>query len=82
MKKILIQESDTGMIFRFEKLPSNLFEFYILKTKRFKDRTHSYKICVGLAGDTKKCWTLKTIRGHKSDAIKALETIIRTGTIT
>lgn len=77
MKKSVLQESDKGVIFRFDKIPNTMFNFYILKTREFKDHTHSYKICVELASNPAKYWVLDTIRGRKSDAVKRLEEIIR-----
>ena len=77
MKKTVLQESDAGIIYRVEKIPNTMFNFYILKKRKFKDRTHQYNICVELAADTSKYWVLATIRGHKSDAIKRLDEIIK-----
>lgn len=77
MKKTILQESDMGVIFRLNTIPSEMFDFYILKGRKFKDKTHSYKICVALSDDNKKSWTLDTIRGHKTDAVKRLEEIVR-----
>lgn len=77
MKKTILQESDNGIIYRFDKIPNSMFNFYILKGRRFADRTHSYKICVELAANTNKYMVLDIIRGHKSDAVKRLEEIIR-----
>ena len=77
MKKTILQESDQGIIYRIDKIPSSMFDFYILKGRRFKDKTHSYKICVGLSSNPDKCWILAKIRGHKTDAVRALENIIQ-----
>lgn len=77
MKKTILQESDSGIIYRVEKIPNTMFNFYILKKRRFKDRTHQYNICVELATNPSKYWVLDTIRGHKSDAIKRLDEIIK-----
>lgn len=77
MKKTILQESDSGIIYRVEKIPNTMFNFYILKKRRFKDRTHQYNICVELAANPSKYWVLDTIRGHKSDAIKRLDEIIK-----
>ena len=81
MNKTVLQESDSGIIYRFDKIHSNLFEFYIEKTQCYKDKTHKYNIGVTLTANPKKSWVLKTIRGHKADAVKTLERIIRTGEI-
>ena len=78
MKKTVLQESDNGIIFRFDKIPKTMFNFYILKKKTYKDKTHLYDICVELAScPTQKYIVIDKIRGHKSDAIKKLEEIIK-----
>lgn len=77
MKKTVIRESTDGVVYRIEKIPSSMFNFYILKKRRFKDGTHQYNICVELASNNAKYWILDTIRGHKADAVKRLEDIIR-----
>jgi len=75
--KTILCESDNGVIYRVEKIPNTMFNFYILKRRRFKDGTHQYNICVELAGDTTKYWVLDSIRGHESDAVKRLDEIIK-----
>lgn len=78
MKKTVLQESDAGIIYRVDKIPNTMFNFYILKKRRYKDGTHQYNICVELAADyINKYWILDTIRGKKSDAIKRLDEIIK-----
>lgn len=79
MKKILIQESDEGIIYRYDKIPSPMFEFIILKGQRYKDRTHKYTLYVNFqSAPMSKAWKLAVIRGHKTDAIRKLDEIIRT----
>ena len=77
MKKTVLQESDKGAIYRLNKIPNTMFNFYILKTRRFKDKTHQYAICVELAADPNKHWVLDRIRGHKADALRRLDEIVR-----
>lgn len=78
MKKTILQESEVGVIFRLDKIPNTMFNFYILKGKEFKDKTHQYKICVELAAKAgQNYWVLDTIRGHKADAIKRLDEIVK-----
>lgn len=77
MKKTVIRESTDGAIYRIEKIPASMFNFYIEKKRRYKDKSHLYYIGVELAADPTKCWTLDKIRGHKVDAVKRLEEIIR-----
>lgn len=78
MNKEILRESNAGIIYRINKVPASMFNFYILKKQDFKDHTHKYAIGVELAANPgKKYFVIETIRGHKSDAIKRLETIIR-----
>lgn len=76
MKKTILQESEQGVIYRLDKIPNTMFNFYILKGRKFKDGTHTYKICVELAANIDKHFVLDTIRGHRSDAVKRLDEII------
>lgn len=77
MKKTIIQESNEGVIYRFDKIPNTLLNFYILKRRKFKDGTHLWDIGAELTVDTKKCMKLDSIRGHKADAVKRLEEIVK-----
>ena len=77
MKKTILVESPKGVVLRVEKIPSSMFEFFILQKREFKDGTKSYAIGVSPTANTNKGFTFKTIRGHRSDAIKELDNIIR-----
>lgn len=77
MKKTIIQESDEGVVYCFDKIPNTLFRFYILKRRKFKDGTHLWDIGVELTTDISKCMKLDDIRGHKADAVKRLEEIVK-----
>ena len=77
MKKTILQESDAGIIYRIDKIPSSMFNFYVLRKKQFKDGTYQYNICVELATDPSKYWVLDKIRGYKQDAVKHLDEIIK-----
>ena len=79
MKKTILQESEQGIVYRIEKIPSDMFDFYIMKGRAFKNGTHAYKLCVSLSSNPNKCLTLATIRGRKSDAIRSLENIVKHG---
>lgn len=77
MGKILLQESDHGVIYRYDKISNTMFNFYILKRRTYKDGTHQFNICVELAADTNKYFVIESIRGKKSDAVKRLDEIIK-----
>lgn len=77
MKRTIIQESDNGLLLCYDKLPSNILRFSIVKERTFKDNTCKYKISAYMPGLNNKMITIKRIRGKKSDAIKALETFLR-----
>lgn len=77
MKKTVIVESDNGSIFRAEKIPNTLFNFYILKRKReFKDGTSTWQICVEYAANKNRYMVLDTIRGKRKDAEHRLDQIL------
>lgn len=77
MKKTILTENPKGTIFRVEKIPNSMFEFFILQKREFKDGTKSYAIGVSPTADTTKGFTFTTIRGHRSDAIEELDKIIK-----
>ena len=77
MNKTLLHESPDGMIYRIEKIPSGMFEFFILQKREFKDGTKSYDIGVSPTANTSKGFIFDRIRGHRSDAIKRLDQIIK-----
>lgn len=78
MQKTILQESEQGVIYRYNKVPNDMFNFYILKKQTFKDGTHKWHLCVELAaaqGD--KYIVIDSIRGKKGDAIKRLDELIK-----
>ena len=77
MNKEILRESDAGIVYHINKIPASMFNFYILKKRTFKDHTHKYLIGVELAANPNKYFIIDSIRGHKSDAVKRLEEIIR-----
>ena len=78
MQKTLLREISNGIVYKIDKIPSGLFEFFILQKREFKDGTKSYDIGVSPSTDTSKGFTLSNIRGHRSDAIKELDRILKT----
>lgn len=77
MAKTLLRESSNGMVFKVDKIPSNMFEFFILEKKEFKDGTKRYAIGVSPTANDSKGFVFDTIRGHKRDALKRLDEIIK-----
>ena len=77
MKRTLLRESANGMVYKVDKIPSGMFEFFIVEKREFKDGTKSYDIGVSPTDDDSKGFTFKRIRGHKSDAIKELDKILK-----
>lgn len=77
MQKTLLRESPNGMVFKIDKIPSGMFEFFIVKRREFKDGTKSYDIGVSPTDDDSKGFTFDRIRGHRSDAIKRLDQILK-----
>ena len=77
MRKTVIQESDTGMVFNFDKLPNTVLRFVAAKKRTYKDNTHLYKVSAYFPEIPDKLITVCKVRGHKADAIKALENFIK-----
>lgn len=77
MRKTVLQENENGAMYRLDKIPNTMFNFYILKGRSYKDGTSSYKICVELNADHNKHFTIDTIRGTKNAAVNRLDEIIR-----
>ena len=80
MKKTKLNENDCGVIYRFDKIPNSMFNFYIIKRRTFKDGTHSWNLCVEYASNPSKFMVLQSgFRGKRADAIKRLEELIKNG---
>jgi hypothetical protein len=77
VKKTIIRESPKGAIFRVDKIPNTLFNFFILKSDReFKDGTATWKICVEYPPKVDKPIVLDVIRGKRRDAERRLDEIL------
>ena len=77
MAKTLLRESANGMVFKIDKIPNNMFEFFVLEKKAFEDGTKRYVIGVSPTADDSKGFVFDTIRGHKQDALKRLDEIVK-----
>lgn len=79
-KKMLIHSNSYGRIYKVDKIPTNLFDFYILKKRTYRDGTCQYEIGVsedttGLLSGTKDR-VLDSIRGSLEDAERRLNELL------
>lgn len=77
--KTVLMENGQGVIFHVDPVPSNVFNFYLLKKRQFKDGTYTWKVCVELAADTDRYMVLDTVRGTRQDAEDRLDQILAHG---
>ena len=89
MAKTVLVENDNGVIYRYNKVPNNMFNFYLLKKQAYKNGNCLWHLCVEIAnpptGKTApECVNtnsnfikLQSFRGTKFEAAKQLDNIIR-----
>ena len=49
MTPIILVDNENGTSFRYEKIPANMFNFYILHKKTYKNGKSLWHICVEIA---------------------------------
>lgn len=88
MIPIILTENENGTIFRYKKIPHNMFNFYILRKKDYRDGTSLWHLCVEIAaapaGQSSPSCTktasnyikLESCKGTKEMAKSKLEEII------
>lgn len=89
MAKTVLVENDNGVIYRYDKVPNGMFNFYLLKRKAYKNGKTLWHLCVEIAKPPAgkqgpECLTtssnyikLQSFRGTKSEAEKQLDMIIK-----
>lgn len=75
IKKTVIAQNENGVIFRLDKIPNTMFNFYVLQKKQYKDGTFLYHICVEVE-KSRDYLILDRIRGTEADAVTRLEEIV------
>lgn len=89
MNSTVLLENDQGIIYRYNKIPNNLLNFYMLKKRAYKNGNDLWHLCIEVATppSSKKgpdcCDTthnyikLESFRGTKSQAKARLDEIIK-----
>lgn len=89
MIKTALAENDNGTIFRYKKIPVNMFNFYALKKKSYKNGKSLWHLCIEIAqapGGKKSAECVNTehnyiklesFSGTKIQAEKRLDAIVK-----
>ena len=71
-----LTENEHGVIFRADSIPNDLFDFYILRRRDYKNGTSQWNICCELKNDD-QYMVIERIKGTREDAIRKLEEILK-----
>jgi len=89
MARTVLTENDNGVIYRYNKVPSNMFNFYLLRRRAYKNGKSLWHLCVEVAAppagkNAPECINtesnyikLQSFRGTKTEAAKQLDNIIK-----
>ena len=89
MKRMILMENNNGIIYRYSKVPNNMFNFYIWQRRKYKNGKSLWNICVEIAvppagKNAPDCIyspsnyiKLQSIRCTKIEAKKQLDKIIK-----
>ena len=76
MAMTTIADTPRGAIYEYSKIPSNMFQFFILEKRTYKNGDKQYAIGLYLTTNPEQSIIFKEIRGTKKDAIFQLERFI------
>ena len=71
-----IRDQDNLAMFQSNYVPDQLFNFYVLRSKVYRDGTCQWLICVEVNGNPTRHMTLETYRGTKEKAINRLKELL------
>ena len=71
--------NEHGAIFRADSIPNDLFNFYILRRRDYKNGTSQWNICCELSSNTSKYMIIEVIKGTKENAIQRLNELLKGG---
>lgn len=89
MTPIILIDNENGTSFRYNKIPSNMFNFYALRRKTYKNGTSLWHLCVEIAkapagksspscvSKTSNYIKLESFKGTKEQAKSRLNDIVR-----
>ena len=72
-----IIENELGVVFHSDSVPNDLFNFYILRRRSYKDGTYQWNICCELKEDSDKYMVIESIKGTREIAIQRLKEILK-----
>ncbi len=79
-EKYVVLKNIKGDLYGVNPIPNELYNFYLLKRQQYRDGSNRWDICMELASNSRKCWTLGSVKGFREDAERSLEKILaRTG---
>lgn len=76
MTKKTIAETPRGLIYELSEIPNNMFQFYILEKREYKNGESQYEIGAYLTSDPTQSLIIKTLRCRKKDAILEFDDIL------
>ena len=71
-----LRENHFGAVFHSDIVTSELFNFYVLRRRTYKDGSASWNICCELNGNENRYLVIDTIRGTREDAVQELKNIL------
>ena len=89
MAPIILVDNENGTSFRYNKVPANMFNFYVLHKKDYKDNTSLWHLCVEIAktpagkaspncvNTASNYIKLESFRGTKEQARAKLDNIVK-----
>lgn len=74
--KKTIAETPRGFIYELSEIPNNMFQFYILEKREYKNGERQYEIGAYLTSDPTQSLIIKTLRCRKKDVILEFDDIL------
>lgn len=71
-----IRDQDNLAMFQSSYIPDQLFNFYVLRSKVYRNGTCLWSICVEVNGAPTRHMTIETVRGTKTQAIARLKELL------
>ncbi len=74
--KKTIAETPRGFIYELSEIPNNMFQFYILEKREYKNGERQYEIGAYLTSDPTQSLIIKTLRCRKKDVLLEFDDIL------
>lgn len=72
-----IRENELGVVFHSDSVPNDLFNFYILRRRSYKDGTYQWNICCELKENDDEYMVIERVKGTREVAIQRLKEILK-----